>query len=109
MTSESDDRCGLPPHGSRRRYRVIGCRCIGCTRGPHGDDLPDELRWPYRWLDKALGIQVEAWYSEEQIALWKKYGLGDYEADEVCVRLGTLPHEVFPGYLEAGIDAGMYP
>lgn len=103
------DRYGMPPHGTRKRYRNIGCRCVGCVRGPHGQDVPDELRWPYRFLVSALGDQVEHWYSEAQIQMWKDQGLGDYEADEVCIRLGVFPHSVFPGYMEAGLDAGRYP
>lgn len=71
--------------------------------------MPTELRWPYRWLASALGKQIEAWYTPEQIAAWKRDGLGDYEADEVCIRLGTFPHSVFPGYQEAGLDCDVYP
>lgn len=99
----------LPIHGSRRRYRVIGCRCIACTRGAHSENLPTELRWPYRWLDRAFGTQIPAWYSAEQIELWKSEGLSDADADEVCIKLGKFPHEVFPGYMEAGLDYGVYP
>lgn len=99
----------LPPHGSRKRYRNVGCRCVGCTRGPHGKDVPTELMWPYRWLDKAAGTQIEAWYSSEQITTWKAEGLGDFEADEVCIKLGLMPFDVFPGYLDAGLDTGIYP
>lgn len=104
-----EERYGLPPHGSRRRYRVTGCRCIACTRGPHGANVPDELRWPFRWLDKTFGEQIPAWYSAEQIATWKADGIGDFEADEICIRLGEFPHAVFPGYMEAGLDCGVYP
>lgn len=107
--SDSDDRYGMPPHGTRQRYRNVGCRCVACTRGTHGANLPTELRWPYRWLVAALGDQVEAWYSEEQIALWKDQGLGDFEADEVCILLGVFPHSVFPGFMEAGLDCDHYP
>lgn len=99
----------LPPHGSRKRYRNLGCRCVGCTRGPKAEDMPTELRWPYLWLYKCLGDQIEAWYPEDQISEWKKNGLGDYEADEVCVALGVLPHEVFPGFTESGLDCEVYP
>lgn len=49
------------------------------------------------------------WYSAEQITEWKTNGLGDFEADEVCIKLGRFPHEVFPGFLEAGLDCGVYP
>lgn len=101
---------GLPPHGSRRRYRVVGCRCVACTRGPKAENLPSELRWPFRWFDKAVGTdRVEAWFDAEQIATWKAEGMGDYEADEACVKLDYLPHDVFPGYTEAGLDCEYYP
>ena len=103
------DRMGLPPHGTRRRYRNVGCRCVACTRGPHGAAVPDELRWPYRWLDKAAGTRAPMWFSAEEIAAWKANGLGDFEADEACIKMGLLPFEVFPGYLEAGLDSEIYP
>lgn len=109
MNEELERPSGMPAHGSRRRYRNLGCRCVACTRGPHGGYLPSDLRWPYRWLDKRFGDQIKAWYTEEQIADWKENGIGDFEADEVCIHLGVFPHEVFPGYQEAGIDCGVYP
>lgn len=71
--------------------------------------MPDELRWPYRWLDKAAGARVAMWFSDEQIAAWKLEGLGDFEADEACIKMGLMPFDVFPGYLEAGLDSGIYP
>lgn len=71
---------------------------------------PTELRWPFRWFDKYVGTsRVEAWFSTEQIAEWKENGMGDYEADEACISLDILPHEVFPGYLLAGLDCEQYP
>jgi hypothetical protein len=27
----------------------------------------------------------------------------------VCIALGLLPHTVFPGYVEAGMDCEVYP
>lgn len=100
----------LPPHGSRKRYRGVGCRCVACTRGPKAENLPDELRWPFRWFNNAVGQdRVEAWFTPEQIEEWKANGMGDYEADEACIKLDILPHDVFPGYIEAGLDAGIYP
>lgn len=100
---------GLPSHGSRRRYRSVGCRCVACTRGPKGNNLPAELRWPYRWLEKKFGADIKAWFSADEIQTWKNEGLGDFEADEVCVTMGVMPFDVFPGYLEAGLDSGIYP
>lgn len=105
----SDRPFGLPAHGTRKRYRNIGCRCVACTRGPHGSGIPDELRWPFRWLDKAAGTQVQDWFDPEQIAAWKENGIEDFEADEACIKLGLMPFDVFPGYLEAGLDCGYYP
>lgn len=99
-----------PPHGTRQRYRSVGCKCVACTRGPHGIDIPEKLTWPYRLLIKRVGAdRVEGWYTAEQIEHWKLHGLGDYEADAVCIKLGFFPHEVFPGYLEAGVDCDVYP
>lgn len=88
---------------------MTGCRCVGCTRGASSGNLPTELRWPYRWLERSFGDQLEMWFDAERIAGWKADGLGDFEADEVCIKLGKFPHEVFPGYLEAGLDCGEYP
>lgn len=105
----TDRPYNLTPHGSRRRYRVTGCRCVACTRGSQSGRLPTELRWPFRWLDRAAGEQVADWFTEEQIAEWKANGLGDFEADEVCIALGLMPHDVFPGYLDAGLDCDVYP
>ena len=100
---------GLSPHGTRRRYRVTGCRCVACTRGPHTGEIPPVLTWPFRFLDKKAHDQLEAWYTQEQIAEWRKNGMEDYEADRIAIAMGYLPHEVWPGYLEAGLDAEMYP
>lgn len=99
----------LPPHASRKRYRQIGCRCVACTRGPKSENLPTELRWPYRWLDRVAHEQVVARYPKELINQWKTEGLDDFEADRVCIALGLLPHTVFPGYVEAGMDCEVYP
>lgn len=100
----------LPPHGTRNRYRNVGCRCVGCTRGPHGAGVPEELKWPFRWLDRKAGSErIAAWFTPEQIATWKVEGLGDFEADEAAIVLGYLPNEVWPGYMEAGLDTGIYP
>jgi hypothetical protein len=30
--------------------------------------------------------------------------MDDFEADEACLKVGVLPYDVFPGYLEAGLD-----
>ena len=100
---------GLTPHGSRRRYRVVGCRCVACTRGAQNAELPDSLMWPFRWLDRAAGAQIPLHFEEETIDRWKAEGLGDFEADEVCLKLGLMPFDVFPGYLEAGLDCDQYP
>lgn len=49
------------------------------------------------------------WFSTEEIAAWKANGLGDFEADEACIKMGLMPFDVFPGFLEAGLDCGVYP
>ena len=108
--SDENRPFNLPAHGTRKRYRVHGCKCVACTRGPLGIDLPEKLTWPYRFIArKADEEYIKAWCTEEEIENWKINGLGDYEADNVCVRLGFLPQEVFPGYLEAGLDCEVYP
>lgn len=99
----------LPPHGSRRRYRHNGCRCVACTRGPLGVEIPDKLMWPFRWLDRKAHDQIGHWFTPEQVENWKLNGMGDYEADEACIKLGLMPHDVFPGYMEAGLDCEVYP
>lgn len=98
-----------PPHGTRSRYRNVGCRCVACTRGPHGIDIPEVLTWPYVWLQRAAGQQVEAWFDQDTIQNWRHNGMGDFEADEVCIKLGLMPFSVWPGYLEAGVDCEVYP
>lgn len=106
----ADRPYGLPAHGTRQRYRSIGCKCVACTRGPHGIDIPEVLTWPYRFLARAAGASVvEAHYPTDKVEHWKMNGLGDYEADEVCISLGYMPHEVFPGFDIAGLDCEVYP
>lgn len=66
--------------------------------------------WPYWHLERAIGNErIAMWYDEETIKRWREIGLDDYEADEVAVKLGTLPHSVFPGWTESGLDADVYP
>lgn len=98
----------LPPHGTRQRYRSVGCKCVACTRGPHGIDIPDVLTWPYRFLARAAG-EMAANFDPEKVEHWKMNGMGDYEADEACISIGLMPHEVFPGYDVAGLDCEVYP
>jgi len=100
----------LPRHGTRARYRRIKCRCVACTRQPHGTEMPTQLMWPYNHLERAVGSeQVKAWYDEDTIARWRADGLSDYEADEVAINLGSMAHYVWPGWTEAGLDADVYP
>jgi hypothetical protein len=47
---------------------------------------------------------MEAWYDTDQIKDWRAEGLTDAEADLVAVSFGSLPHEIWGGYLEAGLD-----
>ena len=100
----------LPPHGTRKRYRTVGCRCVGCTRGPHSGEIPPVLTWPFKFLERYAGAErIAAWYDAEQIGAWRKSGLTDYEADRLAVEFGYLPYEIFPGYLQAGLDCEVYP
>lgn len=99
----------LPRHGSRARYRRLNCRCVRCTKQSK-DSAPTALQWPYNHLEKAVGTDlIEAWYDKETISRWKAEGLGDYEADEVAIRLRKMAHMVWPGWTEAGIDCDVYP
>lgn len=109
MQEPTERPFNLPPHGTRPRYRRIGCRCVACIRGPVTGEIPPKLTWPFHYLDKKAQGRVAAWYDQEQISTWRKEGLDDYEADRLAIEFGFLPHEVFPGYLEAGLDAEMYP
>lgn len=101
----------MPRHGTRPRYRQWGCRCIACTKRPHGtDQLPTSLRWPYKHLERSVGAEhLSMWIDEITIARWKKDGIDDYEADEVAIKFGKMAHEIFPGWTEAGLDANVYP
>lgn len=35
---------------------------------------------------------------------YRQHGLTDQESDRLAVSLGDLPYEVWPGWLEAGLD-----
>lgn len=99
----------FPPHGTRQRYRKMNCRCVACTRQGKGK-VPEKLTWPFQHLERAIGLkQIKNWYSIEQIEKWRADGLGDFEADEVAIRFGTLPHFIWKGWLEAGLDSETYP
>jgi hypothetical protein len=82
---------------------------VACTRGPKGVDLPDKLTWSFRWLDKAAHWEVYDTFPKDQIEKWQTNGMDDFEADAACIAVGMMPHSVFPGYLEAGIDYEVYP
>lgn len=103
-----EEELKLARHGSRNRYRHNGCRCLACTR--QSPDAAPKLTWPYWHLEREVGAaHIAAWFNEDTIARWKREGLGDYEADEVAVHFGLLPHFVFPGWTLAGLDADVYP
>ncbi len=100
----------FPRHGTRTRYRKLDCRCVACQRGSHNLPIPDDLRWPFRPLERFFGKEViAAWFEPEQIAEWKQNGLTDKEADRVAVKMGSLPFEIWSGFLEAGLDYPEYP
>lgn len=100
----------MPRHGTRSRYRRYNCRCIGCQKGSHNQPIPNELRWPFRPLEKKMGKElIAAWFEPEQIKEWKENGLTDPEADRVAIAVGGMPHEIWGGWLEAGLDSLEYP
>ena len=68
------------------------------------------MMWPYKHLERAIGAErLTFWFDSTTIVRWKAEGIGDYEADEVSVRLGRLPHDIFPGWMTAGLDCDVYP
>lgn len=100
----------MPRHGTRARYRRFECRCVACTCGSHGMPIPPDLRWPYIWLERKFGAdRLTAWFAADTIAQWRAEGLSDVVADTICTRFGSHPQFVFPGYENAGLDAGVYP
>lgn len=99
----------LPPHGTRRRYRRFGCRCVACTRQGKGPE-PEALMWPFKHLEREIGMErIRDWYDEDTITRWRSDGLGDFEADEVAIHYGRLAHNVWPGWTTAGLDSDVYP
>ena len=99
-----------PEHGTRIRYRRLNCRCVACTRQPHGKGMPDQLMWPYAHLERKIGSErVSMWYDDATINKWRSIGLDDYEADRVAIQFGTMAHAVWPGWTVAGEDADVYP
>ncbi len=96
----------FPMHGTRARVRNLNCGCVACT-GRTGAVDPGTyvLRWPLRPLKSRLTADVLAmWVDEPTLRVWASEGLTDAEADEISVRVGLLPHVVWNGYLEAGLD-----
>lgn len=96
-------------HGTANRYRA-GCKCFACTK--YRDDIDTtELRWPLGQLTKVTaGIDGLRSFFEsdvqvlESIDRWKEYGMSDPEADNIAVRLGFLPHQIWGGWFEAALD-----
>lgn len=94
----------LPSHGTRARYRRIGCRCVSCSKSTSVGTNDGPLRWPVRFLYSIVSREkLEDDYPDE-LPLWKSFGLSDIEADHVAVGYGVHPFNVWPGYVEAGID-----
>lgn len=63
------------------------------------------MRWPYTALRNRFTAEVVLdWFGQEQCKLWQEQGLSDREADHVAILLGTMPYEIWRGYLEAGLD-----
>lgn len=69
------------------------------------DPATYELRWPLRPLVRSLTADIlEMWVDKPTRDRWASEGLTDAEADEITIRVGKLPHTVWNGYIEAGLD-----
>jgi hypothetical protein len=94
----------LPRHGSSSRRRDLDCRCIACSRRRKADDNY-VVRWPLPALLSHFGSEkISEWFSEAQIEEWSRDGLSDDEADVAAIILGAFPHEVWRGWVTAGLD-----
>lgn len=95
-----------PLHGTRARVRNLQCGCVACVKRTGAvDPTTYVLRWPLRPLRKALGSDVlTMWVDDETLSRWAVDGLTDEEADEITIRVGTMPHKVWDGYVTAGLD-----
>lgn len=92
------------PHGKKPRY-TVGCRCTKCMAWAGHRPVPDgDIRWPFHFIRKHKD-RLSLWYSPDEIADMRARGLDDITADRVAVKLfGTLPYNIWPGWLEAGLD-----
>lgn len=96
----------FPSHGTRARVRNLNCGCVACTgRIGAQDPATYELRWPLRPLTRSLTADVLAmWVDQPTLRVWASEGLTDAEADEISIKVGKMPHKVWNGYIEAGLD-----
>lgn len=93
----------MTPHGKQGRYKR-GCRCTKCTAWAGHRDIPDEVRWPFHFI-RNHRERLELWFSDDEIKEMRTRGLSDQLADNVAVMiLGVLPYDVWPGWLERGLD-----
>jgi hypothetical protein len=64
-----------------------------------------EVRWTLNPLLRMFGTErLTDWFGTERMAQWEATGLADMEADKVAITLGSMPWEVWGGWLEAGLD-----
>lgn len=95
----------FPRHGTRARVRNLQCGCVACVgrTGTVSDEY--RLKWPLRPLKTKLTPDIlNMWVDDQTILRWTSNGLSDAEADEIAIRVGLLPHTIWSGYIEAGLD-----
>ena len=100
-------------HGTRQRARkrpAGGQPCSGnyCRRFRSNTPIgtSETELWPISRLTNIIGeeVVVDA-LGEERYAHYCETGLDDYEADFFAVKLARItPIEVWPGWIEAGLD-----
>lgn len=50
-----------------------------------------------RQISQALHVSGHTWHK------LTRHGLSDWQADRACIRLGTLPHFIWPDWIDAGL------
>lgn len=79
---------------------------MACVRRAGAQDPSTyQLRWPLRVLEIEIGLErLLLWVTQDQVRRWRERGLSDAEADAIAVTLGFMPHNIWSGYMEAGLD-----
>lgn len=93
----------MKPHGRKPRYQA-GCRCTKCTAWAGHREIPDEVRWPWYFV-REHRERLALWFTDDELDEMKSRGLDDATADTVAVKLlGKMPYQIWPGWLERGLD-----